>query len=67
MHFVRMCHYLLIDEYRVFAILNISCSKCRKMGRKCRNTHYNEDGYYDDFDVIYALCSEVGVELSICG
>ena len=34
-HFVRMCRYLLIDQYRVFAILNISCSKCKKMGRKC--------------------------------
>ena len=30
-HFVRMCHYLLIDKYRVFAILNISCSKCYQM------------------------------------
>ena len=39
-HFVRTCLYLLIDQYRVFRSLNISCSKCRKLGRKCRNTHY---------------------------
>ena len=32
-HFVKMCHYLLIDQYTVFAILNISCSKCSEMGR----------------------------------
>ena len=25
------------------------------MGRKCRNTHYNKDGYYDDFDLIPVL------------
>ena len=54
-HFVRMCHYLLIDQYTVFAMLNISCSKCRKMGRKCHNTHYNEGGYYDNYDLIPVL------------
>ena len=54
-HFVTMCHYLLFHEYRVFAILNISCSKCRKTGRKCHNTHYVEHGYYDDFDLIPVL------------
>ena len=54
-HFVKMCHYLLIDQYRVFAILNISCSKCKKLGRKCRNTHYNEDGHYNDYGLIPVL------------
>ena len=54
-HFVRMCHYLLINEYTVFSILNISCSKCSRLGRKCRNTHYNEGGYYDDYDLIPVL------------
>ena len=59
-HFVRMCHYSLIDEYRVFLILNISCSKCKEMGRKCRNTHYNED---NSSSILYALCSKVGVDV----
>ena len=50
-----MCHYLLIDQYTVFAILNISCSKCSELGRKCRKTHYNEGGYYDGYDLIPVL------------
>jgi len=25
------------------------------MGRKCCNTHYNEDSYYDDYDLIPVL------------
>ena len=50
-----MCHYLLIDQYTVFAILDISCSKCREIRRKCRNTHYNEGGYYDVYDLIPVL------------
>ena len=54
-HFVTMCHYLLTDEYTVFSILNISCSKCKEMGRKCPNTHHNEDDSYDDFDLIPVL------------
>lgn len=54
-HFVRMCHYLLIYRYTVFAILNISCSKFSEMGRKCRSTHYNEGGYYDVYDLIPVL------------
>lgn len=37
-------HYLLIDQYTVFAILDISSSKRSEMGRKCHNTHYNEQG-----------------------
>jgi len=52
MHFNRMCHYLPIDQCTVFAIFKISCFKCSKMGSKCHNMHFNEDGYYDICDLI---------------
>ena len=54
-HFVRMCHYLLISEYRVFVLLGINCRRCTEMRRKCKYTHYNENGYYKNYDLIPVL------------
>lgn len=54
-HFVRMCHYLLIEENEVFDLLDINCYKCRVMGRKCNYNHHHSDGCYDDYALIPVL------------
>ena len=52
-HFVRMCHYLLINEYDVYDLLNMRCFRCkfRSPQRACKHTHYNEMGTYNNDNV----------------
>lgn len=57
-HFIRTCHYLLIDEEDVFDLLNVRCFKCIKRNRygsKCRYHHGQDDGYYDVYSFIPVL------------
>lgn len=54
-HFVKMCHYLLIEENVVFDLLDINYYNCMVMGRKCNYNHHHWDGCYDDYALIPVL------------
>ena len=56
-HFVTMCHCLLINEDDVYDLLNIRCDRRRFVWpqRACKHTHYNEMGIYNDYVFIPVL------------